>query len=68
MLAQVIRQTAETDGGEEVDREPYVLRSVTRHDALEVLRHARVVQAFIELAQTERLGELLEQNLDEDTR
>ena len=42
-----------------------VLRRVSRHNTLEVLRHPRILQPLIQLPQTERLRELLEEDLDE---
>ena len=68
VFAQVVRQATEADGGEEVDREPGVLRRILRHDPLEILGHVFILQPLVQLAQSERLGELLEQNLDENTR
>ena len=68
MLAKLIGQATKTDGGEEVDGKPGILRRVSRHNTLEVLRHPRILQPLIQLPQTERLRELLEEDFDEDAR
>ena len=65
-LPEVLGEAAETDGGEEVDCEPGAHGVVPRHDALEGLGQGRVAQPLVQLGYPHVLGQLLEEDLDEN--
>lgn len=67
MLAHVFRQHTHTNTGEVVDRETGVTRVFCREQTLEAGPQDLVSETGLQARKTEVLGEVLEQNLDEDT-
>ena len=65
MLAQLIGEATESDGRVEVDGEAHVGRGVPRENAAAMLSVRR--EAVAERAQPNLLGDLLEEDLDEDS-
>lgn len=67
MLTHLLRQDPHADTGEVVDRETRVTRFVGREDAGEARTKDLIFQAFLQRRHTKCFGEILEQNLDEDS-
>lgn len=64
-LAQLIRQPAEPDRGEVIDRKARIFRIVSWKQARKWFLQRWIFQPSVQLEQAHVLGELLEQNLDE---
>lgn len=67
MFTHLFRERTHTNAGEVVDREPGVARVVQGEKAVEARPKDRIGQAFFEFGHSHMLGEILEQNLDENT-
>lgn len=68
VLAHFLSEAAESDGGEEIDRETRVARVIERKNSLKVRLHVLVLQARIQFGKSHKLCELLKENFDEDAR
>ncbi|GIX65660.1 RNA-binding protein, putative [Babesia caballi] len=64
-LAQLPRQCAQADGRQEVDGEPQILRVVPGENPRQVRRQLGVVQLLAQLPQTQRVAQLLQNDLHE---
>jgi len=67
MLSQLIRETPQANGSEEVDREASVLGGITGEHTIQEGQQKRVMQASIQLVQAQILHQLLEEDFDKDT-
>lgn len=67
-LSHVVRERAQRNRGEKIDAKSRVPRFILGHDALEVLAHLGILHFRVQLLETERFGELLEENFDENPR
>jgi hypothetical protein len=66
--AQLVREPAQADLGEEVDGNARVFRRVRREDAGKGHPHTRVVEAIAQHDEAQRLAQLLHQHLEEYAR
>ena len=66
MLPEVLSQSSQTNGGEEVDGEPGVSGIVSWHQTFPGLGHGGIPGPVTQLGHAQELGQLLEQDLDED--
>jgi hypothetical protein len=67
MFTHLFCERTHTDTGEVVDGESGVARVVQWEEAVKAGSEDRVGQAFFEFGHSHMLGEVLEQNFDEDT-
>lgn len=67
MLAHVFGESTHSDGCEEVDTEPSVLRVVGRENTSQCWLQFVSLEAFGQLFHADALGEVLDENFDEDT-
>lgn len=68
MLSHVLGQHTQTDGREIVDREASALGVVLGEETLPVVLQAWLLESLSELFESELLLQLLEQDLDKDSR